>query len=122
MANKNTNKMKYIILPIILIIAYTSCSSNKEINYYQGYIYNQNHIPVNNLEVSEKDEPLNKSFTDHNGFFRIKKKKNSISTFLMILKNKELLDSIQVVRKSGGEKINYYFIEGRSDTLFIKSK
>ena len=42
--------------------------------------------------------------------------------FLMIKNDKNLIDSIQVIRRSGGERINHYFIEGRSDTLFIKQK
>ena len=61
-------------------------------------------------------------FTDKKGFFKINKPKNSISMFLMIKNDKNLIDSIQVIRRSGGERINYYFIEGRSDTLFIKQK
>ena len=37
----------------------------------------------------------------------------------MIKKDNIVIDSIQIIRMSGGERINYYFVEGRKDTLYI---
>ncbi len=113
--------MKNIFLLAFLTIM-CSCSLKKSFNYYHGYVFNQNNNPIINIEVFEKDRPLNKSLTDNKGYFKIEKNKNSISTFLMVKRNNILVDSIQVIRSSGGEKINYYFVEGRNDTLFIDMK
>ncbi len=123
MANKNKNKikMKNLIL-FTIFLNFCNCSTNKGFNFYEGHIYSKNKIPVKTLEVFEKDRPNNKTFTDDMGFFKLKKQKNSISTFLIVKNREVLIDSIQVVRTSGGEKINYYFVEGTKDTLFIDIK
>lgn len=122
MDNKNSNRMKIFLILFITIFSITNCSVKSDFLYYQGYIYNKNNIPVENIEVSEKEKPSQKTYTDKSGFFSLKKERNSISMFLILRKDNTILDSIQVIRKSGGEKINYYFVEGRNDTLFIDTK
>jgi hypothetical protein len=69
--------------------------------------------------VFEQDDPDNKAFTDKRGFFTLRKKADAVSTFLMVSKGDMLIDSIQVIRTSGGEQVNYYFTDGRTDTLFV---
>ena len=110
------------LLYFVTLFTISRSSSSSDFRFYEGYIYNESKKPISDLEIFEKEQPNNKTITDKKGFFKINKLENSISMFLMIKNNKNLIDSIQVIRRSGGERINYYFIEGRSDTLFIKQK
>ena len=113
--------MKSLFLLYFVTLFTISCSSSSsDFRFYEGYIYNESKKPISDLEIFEKEQPNNKTITDKKGFFKINKLENSVSIFLIIKDNDRLLDSIQIIRKSGGEKLNYYFVEGRSDTLFIK--
>ncbi|KQT33914.1 hypothetical protein ASG22_17605 [Chryseobacterium sp. Leaf405] len=112
--------MKNLILLFLSTIIINNCS-DINFNSYEGFIYNKN-APYVHLKIFEKDFNSNFTFTNDKVFFKLKKRSNSISTFLMIQKNNKIIDSIQVIRTSGGEKINYSFIEGRNDTLFIDLK
>ena len=110
--------MKRIALLIVIIVIILGCKTR--INYYEGYICNIDKKPINGLKVfSEYDSIHTYSYTDNNGFFKIKKDNNIIFHFLMIKKDHTVIDSIQIIRMSGGERINYYFVEGRKDTLYI---
>ena len=113
--------MKNIFLKSLLFLFITKCSDN--ISYYEGHIYSSKKEPISDLKVYQREDSLNISgTTDKNGFFKIKKKENSIATYLIIKKGNEILDSIRIVGTQGGERIIYSFIEGKNDTLFIDIK
>lgn len=75
-------------------------------------------MPVKGLRVSTEWDKRNAAYTNKDGFFKLRKDKNLVSN-LFIYKDSILIDSIQVIRNSGGEKVVFYFVEGRKDTLFI---
>jgi hypothetical protein len=117
--NKNNSMKKIVIICLSQICISISCS--KKVNYYEGYIYNKQKKPIKGLMIFEKLDKEKFVYTSNQGFFKLKKNEQSIND-LMIAKEGKIVDSIQTVRTSGGEKINYYFIEGRKDTLFIDIK
>jgi|GEM_PF-1385344 len=110
--------MKFIILLSALLSGICNCAPHK-FRHYEGYIF-QSNTPLANVAVFEQDDPSNKTYTNKDGFFKLEKRPDAISRFLMVSKDNVIIDSIQVIRSSGGEQINYYFIEGRKDTLFVK--
>ncbi|MCH4828946.1 MULTISPECIES: hypothetical protein [Flavobacterium] len=111
--------MKKTIMVLLVMVA--NCTNKNNLKYYQGYIYlNKNAEP--DVEVYEADNPSNKTKTNENGFFKIPMQQKYISNFLIIRNKNKIIDSIQIIRTSGGEKINYYFVEGRNDTVFIDMK
>ena len=75
--------------------------------------------PIQNLKVYGKDDAYIFSYTNEKGYFKMEKTDNWIEHFLIIERDNIIIDSIEIVRTSGGERLNYYFVEGRSDTLFI---
>ena len=95
------------------------CCKNRKINFYEGYICDLQKNPIENLKVYGKDDLYIFSYTNEKGYFKMEKTDNWIEHFLMIERDNIIIDSIQIVRTSGGERLNYYFVEGRSDTLFI---
>ncbi|MFK7050526.1 hypothetical protein [Flavobacterium columnare] len=111
--------MKKVTIVLLVIVA--NCTNRNNFKYYQGYIY-LNKNPVPDVEVYEEDNPSNKTKTDENGFFKIPMQQKYISNFLIIRKKNKIIDSIQIIRTSGGEKVNFYFVEGRKDTLFVDYK
>lgn len=111
--------MKKIVLSINIIV-YILISCKSKINHYEGYICDAHKKPINGLKVFSKyDSIYTYDYTDSSGFFKIKINTNTIFGFLMIKKEDVVIDSIQIIRSSGGEKRNFYFVEGRKDTLFI---
>lgn len=109
--------MKHIILLSTILVNAGNCTSDT-FKQYQGHIYHSGR-PLVNVAVYEQDDPANKTYTDKQGFFTLKKSAEAVSLFLMVSKDNAIIDSIQVIRTSGGERINYYFTEGRTDTLFV---
>ena len=108
--------MKKLFL-FTLLLFLLSCK--KKIDYYQGYLYDTNNNPIENLIVYEKYNKKSFSRTNKKGLFKIKVK-NRLSHFLIIEQNgTTIIDSIQIIGVQGGEKIKYSFINGRNDTLFI---
>ena len=104
--------MKSLFLLYFVTLFTISCSSSSsDFRFYEGYIYNESKKPISDLEIFEKEQPNNKTITDKKGFFKINKLENSISMFLMIKNNKNLIDSIQVIRRSGGESIMFPSIQ-----------
>jgi len=110
--------MLFLAIPLCFIL--WNCAFHREVNYYEGHIFDQNKQAISNIMVYERDRPENKVFTDSSGYFQLKKPKNLISNFLMVKKDAIILDSIQVLRTRAGEQVNYVFVEGRQDTLFLK--
>ncbi|CAM1356870.1 hypothetical protein [Tenacibaculum ascidiaceicola] len=109
--------MKNILFIVLLIPIFIQCE--KRINYYQGYLYDTNNNPIENLVVYEKYNKKSFSRTNKKGLFKIKVK-NRLCHFLIIEQNgTTTIDSIQIIGVQGGEKIKYSFINGRNDTLFI---
>ncbi len=101
---------------ISLIILLFSCITPKN---YEGYIFTKQKKPVMNIRVCEENS-TNCTFTNKEGFFRLKKNTNSINN-LIIFSNNKSIDSITTVWTQHGERVNYSFIEGRKDTLFLKN-
>lgn len=112
--------MKRIIICFFLTVV--SCKTS--VKNYEGYIYEYNtKKPLPNLEVCNERYGLIDDFkfvkTDKKGFFKTDFINSSLSHYLYIYTNKKLIDSIETIRGSGGEKINFYFINGRKDTVYI---
>lgn len=105
----------FLALSILWIAA--SCSQNK-FTHYEGYVYREGR-PLPHIEVSDSDVPQRKTYTDERGFFRLDKQKDAVSSIFMVRENDHVIDSIDLIRTAGGEQINYYFTNKRSDTLFI---
>jgi len=104
------------LITAIFFLSLVQCGSH--IGFYQGHVLNKTKKPIVNLKVYEKYKPSNFTYTDKDGYFKLLKNKERISQFLIIeSSDKKILDSMQVIRTSGGEKINYHFVQGRSDTL-----
>ncbi|WP_452223991.1 hypothetical protein [Lacinutrix chionoecetis] len=112
--------MKALLL-LIATLFFAQC--NQEVNYYHGHILDANTNPMENLKVYERGNTNSYGITDAEGYFKIKKEKNSLSRFLYVESpTLGLLDSIQTVGTQGGEKIIYSFVEGKSDTLYLNIK
>lgn len=75
-----------------------------------------------NIEICSEHTSENKKCvkTNEKGFFKMDL--NSMQQYIYVYINGHLSDSIQTIRTSGGEKINYYFINERKDTAFIDMK
>lgn len=111
--------MKKILIISIFIILITSCISSSP-NYIQGYVYNNYKRPIKDLLIQDMYDPNVFSITDQNGYFKINKLTNG--AFLYVIKNSIKIDSINYVRTHPEKGESYYFVEGRSDTLFIDEK
>lgn len=106
----------------LIIFFFTAVSCTTSIKNYEGYIYEYNtKIPLSNIEICPEHTSENKKCvkTDKKGFFKMDL--NSMQHIYVYI-NGNLSDSIQTIRTSGGEKINYYFINGRKDTAYIDMK
>lgn len=109
-----------VILLLYNLFVFISCSN--KYNNYEGYIYGEkSKMPLRDINICGRSNLKNCIQTDEKGFFKLKQQKNRISKFLIVSSASSVLDSIQVIRTSGGEKINYYFTKGRKDTLFVKN-
>ena len=109
------------MIMVCQVVMAISCS--QKISYYEGYIYNSENKPLSNLFIYAENDSINiKGYTDENGFFKIKKKENSIVNHLKIKKNGKILDSIKIIGIRGGEQIDYAFVNGKNDTIIINEK
>ncbi|GAA0871114.1 hypothetical protein GCM10009117_02590 [Gangjinia marincola] len=94
--------------------------SPKKVKYFHGYVYSENYIPLEGLKITNQYDLSIGTYTDEKGYFRITKGDNFKGRFLYVYLDANKIDSIQVSGVQGGEKINYSFVNGRMDTLFIK--
>ena len=106
-------KKSIIILFSLILI---SCSVSPP-SYIHGYIYDEKHTPVKALKIENSSNSNIYSFTDEKGYFRIDR---MISSDFLYVKIKDVtIDSIYYFRVHPERGGLYYFVEGRSDTLFI---
>lgn len=110
--------MKQFIFNIIFIFLFNQCASPSKT--YEGHIYNKKKEPLANIKICEQNKN-NCTHTDGMGFFKLKKNESSIND-LVLYKNNKSIDTIKTVWEQHGEKINYSFIQGRKDTIFIDAK
>lgn len=110
--------MKINMLSIIVVFFINSCTTSAQ--NYEGFIYKSKEIPFGNIKICEKSTN-NCTQTDSKGFFKLKKNKDSIND-LIVFYNNLPVDTIKTPWKQHGEKINYSFIKGKKDTLFIDVK
>lgn len=104
-------KNSIIILSIVLI----SCSVNNP-KYIHGYVYDKKGSPVKGLRIEAPYDQYKYSFTDDRGYFKME----LISSRFLYVKMKNIkIDSIYYLRTHPERGVSYYFVEGRSDTLFI---
>lgn len=94
------------------------CCTPYKFKRYEGFIY-QAGKPLPYVEIFEQDNPENSTLTNADGFFSLNKRDDAVSRFLMVRKNNAIIDSIQVIRTSAGEQLEYYFTESRKDTIFL---
>lgn len=110
--------MKLKILNIFIGLFISSCATT--VQNYEGFIYNTKREPIANIKICEQHKN-NCTQTDMKGFFILKRDKNSINN-LIVFHNNVHVDTIKTVWRQHGEKVNYSFIEGTKDTLFIDIK
>lgn len=108
------------ILALFCILFIMSCSN--KINYYHGYIYNTENKPLRKIKVEEDDNLKAYSYTNEKGYFKIPKRNNFGGNLIVYSQNNTILDTIWTVFSSHGEKLNYRFVNGRKDTLFVNMK
>lgn len=99
----------------LLVLFFYSCGSS--VDNYEGYIYEKPNVPAKDVSVCEKNSS-NCTKTDHHGFFKLEKDKKTVRELVVIFKG-EPTDTLRTVWSQRGEKINYSFIKGKNDTLFI---
>ncbi|WP_131726141.1 hypothetical protein [Chryseobacterium sp. Leaf405] len=110
--------MKYFFINIMAVSFINSCTPSSK--SYEGYIYNHQKKPLENIKVCEQNKN-NCTYTNDKGFFQLRKDKNSIGD-LLVFNRESTIDTIKTVWSQHGEKINFSFIEGKNDTLFIDFK
>lgn len=107
----------------LMVFFFTAVSCTTSVKNYEGYIYEyKTKTPLSNINVCSKHNNDNNKKcvkTDKKGFFKMDL--NSMQ-YIYVYINGNLSDSIQTIRSSGGEKIDYYFVNGRKDTAFIDIK
>lgn len=108
--------MKKLFL-FTLLLSLLSCK--KKIDYYHGYIYSKEKKPLRNLKVVEDDNLKTFSLTDEKGYFNIPELNSFGGNLVVYTKNNKVIDTIYTIFSNRGEKLNYRFINGRNDTLFI---
>ncbi|KQT15026.1 hypothetical protein ASG31_15600 [Chryseobacterium sp. Leaf404] len=102
-------------LNIFLIFFLNSCNSVPK--FYEGLIFSREKKPLANIKVCEIN--TNKcTYTDNKGYFKLEKEKSSINDLIVYSGNKPV-DTIKTFWNQHGEKMNYSFVEGKKDTLFI---
>jgi hypothetical protein len=118
MANKIKLKMKQVLILSCTLLLLISCSNR--IDYYHGYIFSsKENKPLKELRIEEDDNLKTTSYTDEKGYFKIPETNGFGGNLIIYDKNNSILDTIWTVYSSRGEKLNYRFINGRKDTLFI---
>ncbi len=110
--------MKYILLLISANLIYT-CSP-KKIKYFHGHICTINKLPLNGLKiVNQYDSNIN-TITNEDGYFKVLKSEHFKGRYLYVYRGDNRIDSISIVSTHPERKPNYHFVNGKSDTLFIK--
>lgn len=111
--------MKYFYVIIILLQA---CTTGR-IDYYHGYIYNNDKKIIEGLKVNTINYKYF-SYTNKKGYFNINIYNKDYSRFLIIAdKDDYIIDTLVTSWRFpdvGG--INYQFVNGKNDTLFIDLK
>ncbi|WP_147300517.1 hypothetical protein [Tenacibaculum gallaicum] len=108
--------MKKLFL-FTLLLFLLSCK--KKTDYYHGYIYSKEKKPLRNLKVVEDDNLKTFSLTDEKGYFNIPELNSFGGNLVVYTENNKVIDTIHTIFSNRGEKLNYRFINGRNDTLFI---
>ena len=117
MVNKIRIEVKRILILFFIPLVVSSCSS--KIKYYHGYIYSLDNKPLGKLRVEEDDNLRTFSYTNEKGYFKIIENNNFGGNLIVYSQNDIILDTIWTVFSSNGEKLNYRFVNGRKDTLFV---
>lgn len=94
-----------------------SCSD--KIKFYHGYIFDSDKKPIVGIKVYEDDNFKNYSLTDKNGYFNISEENNFGGNLIVVKNDEVVLDTIWTVFSNHGDTLNYGFVNGRNDTLFI---
>ena len=106
--------MKKILFLALIFLLF--CCKNRT-NYFEGYICDYDKRPIENLSVFPENDSVNITFTDKNGFFRLKKE-NFLPT-LIVKKETKIVAEIHTVRTHPEFGASFSFAEGQNDTLFI---
>ncbi|MEC5395894.1 hypothetical protein [Bergeyella sp. RCAD1439] len=114
-------KIKFIFYLVFLVFLQNCGNSNTK--FYQGYVYSTEKKPIENISIYEIFDSINQVKTNKNGFFKMRISTAYISQFLIVKNEGKILDTIQIIYTHPERGERYYFVENRSDTLFIdKSK
>lgn len=109
---------KKIFIYLVIYLFIMSCK--KKITYYHGYVYNNKYEPMEMIKIIARDHPDTISITNSKGYFKMVKRENWVEHFLYVYRNEVKIDSMQVLRTHSESGSEYYFVEGRSDTLFLQ--
>lgn len=107
------------IIVILSLFLWSSCCT-KTPTYIHGYLYNNEHKPLIGLRVEDPDNKNTFSISNKDGYFKINKMING--RYLFVLQYDKKIDSIYIVRTHPEKGVDYCFVEGRIDTLFINLK
>lgn len=108
--------MKLIICIIFTLVLF-ACSTKKEPTYTHGYIYDVKGSPLQGIKVEDPDNKSTFSISDDKGYFRINKITSRM--YLYVTLEEKKIDSFYIVAIHPEAGQNFYFVEGRRDTLFV---
>lgn len=105
-----------------IIIFFLLAGCKPSVNYYQGYIFDEDKRPIPNATISLKsDEDKYYVQSDSLGYFKM-----VITPFyydhLIIEKIGYKTDTVKTVWMQSGEKLRYCFLNTTNDTLFLQKK
>lgn len=110
--------MKQKILSILFLALLVQCSG--KIKFYHGYVYGEDGVPLENIRIFEDDNLRESALTDKNGYFKLEEKNSFSGDLVIMLSDSTVIDTIKTAYAVHGERIRYQFINGTSDTIWIK--
>ena len=108
-------KTIYIFIFIIIV------SCKKKINYYHGVVVDESFMPVANVIVKEVFRYPQFAISKENGYFKLDRSTNVVSD-LIFTKKGYIADTVKTVLDQYGEKIEYRFLNKKSDTIVLKKE
>ncbi|WP_313376450.1 hypothetical protein [Chishuiella sp.] len=91
-----------------------------KIDYYNGYIYEKKSKPTAGLTIKGDLADVSTK-TDKIVYFKINNL-DLLNFFIYVYNQYKLLDYIQIIRTHSERGIKYYFVNGRNDTIFLKTR
>lgn len=107
---------------VILLVSLMFYGCSQDIKYYHGYVYETIDKPASGLVIRTLRQPSNVSIlTDSKGYFKIDNPE-WVNNKIYIIEVTLCWILFKTRRIRGGEETVYYFINGKSDTIFLDTK